>query len=74
MTPDHKARILAWCLEFAKVDPEAAIHAAGWYEQNEPALLANLRRKVEQEVKREASRQGGPEPAGDRRGAAQGGR
>ena len=51
MTPDeHKALILAHCLRFAQIDPEAAIHAAGWYEANQPWLLKNLRRKVEQAV------------------------
>lgn len=52
MTPDHKARILAHCLDFARIDPQAAIHAAGWYEQNEPYLLANLQAKVRQAVAR----------------------
>lgn len=52
MTPEHKAAILQHLLDFARIDPEAAIWAAGWYEQNEPALLANLQAKVRQAVAR----------------------
>ena len=52
MTPEHKAEILRHCLWMAERDPEYAIHAAGWYEANQPWLLTNLRRKVEQAVRR----------------------
>lgn len=53
MTPaEHKAATLAHCLRMAEVDPAYAMWAADWYERNEPWLLANLRRKVEQEIKR----------------------
>ena len=59
MTPDeHKATILAHCLRFAQIDPEAAIHAAGWYEANQPWLLKNLQAKVRQAVAR-AAKEGG---------------
>lgn len=52
MTPEHKQSILAHCLSMARVDPEYAVWAAGWYERNEPALLKNLQAKVEQAVGR----------------------
>jgi hypothetical protein len=52
MTPDHKAAILQHLLKFARIDPEAAIHAAGWYEAGQPYLLANLQAKVRQEARR----------------------
>ena len=56
MTPnEHKALILAHCLRFARIDPEAAIHAAGWYEANQPWLLKNLQAKVEQAVRRSST-------------------
>ena len=58
MTPDeHKARILAHCLWMAELDPEYAIHAAGWYEANQPWLLTNLQAKVRQEVRRQQAGQ-----------------
>lgn len=65
MTPDeHKAATLAHCLRIAAVDPEYAVWAAGWYEENEPQLLANLRRKVEQHVKRASSATPAPSSTG----------
>ena len=61
MTPDeHKALILAHCLWMAQLDPEYAIHAAGWYEANQPWLLKNLQAKVRQAVRRAcAAKEGG---------------
>lgn len=64
MTPEqHKQSILAHCLWMAERDPEYAIWAAGWYEANQPQLLANLlanlQAKVRQEIRR-ASTSGRP--------------
>jgi hypothetical protein len=59
----HKQFILTWCLQMAQVDPEYAVWAAGWYESNQPHLLKNLKAKVEQEVRRNAtSRVDAPRP------------
>lgn len=52
MTPEHKAELLRHCLWMATLDPDYAVWAAGWYEERQPHLLANLKRKVEQEVRR----------------------
>jgi hypothetical protein len=54
MDLEHKQAILAHCLWMAKLDPDYAVWAAGWYERNEPALLKNLQAKVQQEVRRDA--------------------
>jgi hypothetical protein len=39
----------------AERDPEYAIHAAGWYEANQPWLLKNLQAKVRQAVRRSST-------------------
>lgn len=52
MFDTFKQATLAHCLRMASVDPDYALWAGGEYERQMPWLLANLKRKVEQEIKR----------------------
>lgn len=52
MTPDYKQQLLEHCIRFARIDREAGLAAADWYEAQRPWLLKNLRAKVEQELRR----------------------
>lgn len=63
MTSEHKAEILRHCLWMAERDPDYAIWAAGWYEKNEPVLLANLQGRVRQEIARSTASQCAPAEA-----------
>lgn len=51
-----KQEVLRHCLWMAAFDPDYAIWAAGWYEENEKWLLTNLQAKVKQEIARAARR------------------
>ena len=46
----YRRTMLAHCLELAQLGEECAMHAADWYENNEPDLLDGLGARVRREL------------------------
>lgn len=53
MDATYKQQLLEHCIRFARIDRDAGLAAADWYEAQRPWLLKNLRAKVERELRRE---------------------
>ncbi len=52
---ERRRQVLRHCLWLASRDPAYAVHAAGWYEANEPWLLNGLADKVQQAIAKRAA-------------------